>query len=55
MLVVLASLINGWLTELGLLRVWRPATVLGFGGRELTPAEAAAPAELGAGPGKRDA
>jgi lactate permease len=30
---------------LGLLRVWRPRTVLGFGGRELTPAEAtAAPA-----------
>jgi lactate permease len=24
---------------LGLLRVWRPATVLGFGGRELTPEE----------------
>jgi lactate permease len=29
---------------LGLLRVWRPKTVLGFGGRELTPAEAAAAA-----------
>ena len=37
---------------LGLLRVWRPRTVLGFGGRELTPAEAAAvPAEAGYGPG----
>jgi len=29
---------------LGLLRLWRPKTVLGFGGRELTPAEAAAAA-----------
>ncbi len=27
---------------LGLLRVWRPATVLGFGGRELTPQEVSA-------------
>ncbi|HEX5291194.1 MAG TPA: L-lactate permease [Streptosporangiaceae bacterium] len=27
---------------LGLLRVWRPKTVLGFGGRELTPEEVAA-------------
>jgi len=40
---------------LGLLRVWRPKTVLGFGGRELTPAEAAearvAPAETGFGVG----
>jgi len=33
---------------LGLLRVWRPKTVLGFGGRELTAAEAAA-APAGAG------
>ncbi|HEX3488378.1 MAG TPA: L-lactate permease [Streptosporangiaceae bacterium] len=33
---------------LGLLRVWRPKTVLGFGGRELTTAEAAA-APAGAG------
>jgi lactate permease len=30
---------------LGLLRVWRPKTVLGFGGRELTPEEVAAFAE----------
>ncbi|HEY1641373.1 MAG TPA: L-lactate permease [Streptosporangiaceae bacterium] len=31
---------------LGLLRVWRPRTVLGFGGRELTPDEAAAAAAV---------
>jgi lactate permease len=32
---------------LGLLRVWRPKTVLGFGGRELTPEEVAAFNEQG--------
>jgi lactate permease len=32
---------------LGLLRVWRPRTVLGFGGRELTPEEVAAFSEQG--------
>jgi lactate permease len=33
---------------LGLLRVWRPRTVLGFGGRELTPEEVAAFSQQGA-------
>jgi len=41
---------------LGLLRVWRPKTVLGFGGRELTAEEAAAAAadsEAGPADGRR--